>query len=460
MLTHLKGSDHLNEARDYIMAPFSRVHRHVFSGFLLGQIASAYALSIVGTALTDAQNILPLTSFWIGLIGAGTLIGLFFSAVVGRIADSIGRQKLFRTDMILFTVLSLLQFLTTNLIILLILRIGIGIAIAIDYTVGSAMLTEWFPTKLRAKYQSTLLIFWMIGFVAAYLVGTFLTGFGTNTWKIVICSSAVPSLIAAIYRLVVDLPESPSWLAQKDYPRAVTLVQKYLGTMYTIVKPQETTQQTVSFGQLFSKELWRHTVVGGMFYACQVFPFFGIGIFLPILLKQLNLGNQTVSGVLYNSLQIVGVIIGVIIFNRITRRAFLLSTFYIAAILLLIITFWTSAPGLITLSIFSIFAIVLSAALVLENPYPPELFATEIRASGVGAAITISRIGAAGGTFLLPIITQNFGVHVTLGICAISLLLGGVICQLWAPETAPQSKRIQNLDVATTPGVQNIKENL
>lgn len=427
--------------RSYVEATFSKIHFNVFSSFILGQIACAYALSIVGTALTDAQPYLNLNSFWIGFIGAGTLIGLFFSAVVGRIADDIGRSKLFKSDMILFTLLSIAQFFTSNLVILLLLRVGIGITIAIDYTVGSAMLTEWFPEKIRAKYQSTLLIFWMIGFVAAYFVGTFLTGFGATTWKLVMCSSVVPGIVAAVYRLVVPLPESPSWLARVDRNQALSLVHMYLGPEYTIPLEKKTVTEKVTFGQLFSKDLWRHTVVGGMFYGCQVFPFFGIGIFLPILLKQMNLGSASASGILYNTLQIVGVVIGVIIFNRISRRAFLLSTFYISAVLLLVITFWTTAPGGITLGIFSVFAVVLSAALVLENPYPPELFETKIRASGVGAAITISRIGAAGGTFLLPIITNQFGVHVTLGVCAVSLLIGGVVCQLWAPETSPKFQK-------------------
>lgn len=441
----------METSRPYAEAPFSKVHFNVFSSFIFGQIACAYALSIVGTALTDAQPYLNLNSFWIGFIGAGTLIGLFFSAVVGRIADAIGRSKLFKTDMILFTLLSIAQFFTSNLIIILLLRVGIGITIAIDYTVGSAMLTEWFPEKIRAKYQSTLLIFWMIGFVAAYFVGTFLTGFGAMTWKLVMCSSVVPGLIAAVYRLVVALPESPSWLVRFDRDGALALVHEHLGSEYTIPVAKKTQVKKVSFAQLFSKDLWRHTVVGGMFYGCQVFPFFGIGIFLPILLKQMNLGSASASGILYNSLQIVGVVIGVIIFNRISRRSFLLSTFYISAILLLIITFWTTAPAGLTLGIFSAFAVVLSAALVLENPYPPELFDTEIRASGVGAAITISRIGAAGGTFLLPIITNQFGVHVTLGVCAISLLIGGIVCQLWAPETSPKFMKQPDVSHGTLP---------
>ena len=44
-------------------------------------------------------------------------------------------------------------------------------------------------------------------------------------------------------------------------------------------------------------------------------------------------------------------------------------------------------------------------------------------------------IGGAGGTFLLPIVMENFGTVAALSGCVAALLLGGVVCQLWAPET-------------------------
>lgn len=61
-------------------------------------------------------------------------------------------------------------------------------------------------------------------------------------------------------------------------------------------------------------------------------------------------------------------------------------------------------------------------------------------APGVGD-IAISRFGAGGGTFLLPIVSEQFGIHMALWCCVITLLFGGIICHMWAPETSGRGKK-------------------
>ena len=89
----------------------------------------------------------------------------------------------------------------------------------------------------------------------------------------------------------------------------------------------------------------------------------------------------------------------------------------------------------VTVVSFCVYALSMSIAVVMENPYPPELFDTRVRGTGVGIVIAFSRIGAAAGTFLLPILVERIGVYGTLGVCLVILLIGGVVCQLFAPET-------------------------
>lgn len=63
-------------------------------------------------------------------------------------------------------------------------------------------------------------------------------------------------------------------------------------------------------------------MVGGIFYACQTFAFFGISIFLPILLTGMNIKNPQVSGNLYNISMLLGIFLGIFLFNHLSRRAF------------------------------------------------------------------------------------------------------------------------------------------
>lgn len=121
-------------------APIKKVHLKVLLAIILGQMACGYALGISGTALSEAQNYIHISDFWVGLIGAGSLLGLMRSAIMGRIADRIGRRKMLMIDMYAFSLFSLLQLLTINQLALFLIRFFIGLMIAIDYTVGNSLL--------------------------------------------------------------------------------------------------------------------------------------------------------------------------------------------------------------------------------------------------------------------------------------------------------------------------------
>ena len=427
--------------KSYKKAPLMPIHMRVFMAIILGQITCGYALGISGTALSSAARYIQINDLWTGLIGAGALIGLAGSIVIGRLSDKIGRRKLLMINMYILAGLTLLHLTTSNFLFTFIIRIGIGLMIAIDYTVGNALLTEWLPKGEDSKRQSHLLIYWTLGFIASYVVGTYLTGFGKHTWQIILATGAIPALITAIFRSIFRLPSSPSWLAsQGKIKTANKVLRKHMGRKWVIPKgflKRNKSNQNTSWGILFSKQYLRRTLVGGIFYACQAFSFFGISIFLPILLKGMGINDPKISGIIYNGGILVGVSFGILIFNRISRRMFLVSNFLVSAILIGILALFPLNSQL-QLLVFTIFAIVLSSGLVLDYPYPTELFDIKIRGTGVGTCITISRIGAAAGTFLLPILTHNGGANLAMLVCGGVLLFSFIVCLIWAPETSPK----------------------
>lgn len=427
--------------KSYKKAPLMPIHMRVFMAIILGQITCGYALGISGTALSSAARYIQINDLWTGLIGAGALIGLAGSIVIGRLSDKIGRRKLLMINMYILAGLTLLHLTTSNFLFTFIIRIGIGLMIAIDYTVGNALLTEWLPKGEDSKRQSHLLIYWTLGFIASYVVGTYLTRFGKHTWQIILATGAIPALITAIFRSIFRLPASPSWLAsQGKIKTANKVLRKHMGRKWVIPKgflKRNKSNQNTSWGILFSKQYLRRTLVGGIFYACQAFSFFGISIFLPILLKGMGINDPKISGIIYNGGILVGVSFGILIFNRISRRMFLVSNFLVSAILIGILALFPLNSQL-QLLVFTIFAIVLSSGLVLDYPYPTELFDIKIRGTGVGTCITISRIGAAAGTFLLPILTHNGGANLAMLVCGGVLLFSFIVCLIWAPETSPK----------------------
>lgn len=421
---------------NYKEAPFSEFHRLLFTCAFLGQIACGFALGIAGTAVTQAQGKLGLSTFWVGLLGAGTLIGLAGSLVVGNLSDKIGRSRLLLADMALFTVFSVLQFFTSSVGALMALRILIGLCIAVDYTVGSTIISEWFDPKTAPSYLSKFVIYWTFGYVASFFAGLVMSNLNTD-YHIIFASSAVPGAVAAIVRIVSGMPESPSWLASVGRAdEANKLISEKFGSEYKVIVEKKKEEKKASVAELFGPRYRRNTLVGGMFYACQVFPYFGVGIFLPILIAQLNMGDSNTSNIIYDVFCLAGAFAGTWLCERLSRRKFLTTTFFGAAIALFVMIIGQSISMMITLIAFAAYAMIMSIAVVMEWPYPPELFDDRVRGTGVGIVVAFSRIGAALGTFLLPILMERIGATGTLIVCAVILVVGGLVCQFFAPETS------------------------
>lgn len=77
----------------------------------------------------------------------------------------------------------------------------------------------------------------------------------------------------------------------------------------------------------------------------------------------------------------------------------------------------------------------------IQFVYPPEIFDTHVRATGIGFSAAFSRISAAGVTYLLPSLLQAFGFSATLIMMALFPLLGLLVTVAWAPETKGKALR-------------------
>ena len=102
------------------------------------------------------------------------------------------------------------------------------------------------------------------------------------------------------------------------------------------------------------------------------------------------------------------------------------TTLAVAAACLALVAVWPhSTPVIVVGFLFFIFLNAASSALTAV--YPLEVFPTSLRATGVGFATAMSRVGAAVGTFLLPMGLDRFGVEFVLLIGAGVLAVGGLV---------------------------------
>ena len=187
--------------------------------------------------------------------------------------------------------------------------------------------------------------------------------------------------------------------------------------------------------QLLSARWRRRTGVACAFFTCQVIPYFALGTFVSQVMSAMNVTSGYVGGLFYNLALLVGAVVGLVVIDRLPRRAFLIGSFGVTAVSLGVLSLCPQLPSWAMTVLFAVFAGVLSAASNLVYVYLPELFPTDLRASGIGLAIACSRTGSAFSTFLLPIIVEFWGVRSALNACVAVLAAGAIVCHRWAPET-------------------------
>ncbi|MER6528618.1 MFS transporter [Streptomyces sp. NPDC001508] len=414
----------------------SRIHYRIAVFTSGGMFCDGYILGIVSIALAVYAPQVGLDDIWSGLIGASALIGLFIGSLAfGPVIDRIGRQVMFLADLLLFIGCSLLHIVATEPWQLFAIRLVLGIAMGIDYAIAAPLLSEFLPRRQRGGILATLNAVWTVGFVAAFVTGYALRDLaGDGSWRWMLASSGVPAIAVLLMRL--GAPESPRWLTSCGRHReAREVLDKHFGTHVDVGEAPSAERSEGGFRLLFSRQLRTRTAFASIFWFCQVLPYFAIFTFSPTVLASVGLGNGFLGGLLLNVFQLVGGVVGVVLVARLPRRGFTTWSFVLMALCLLPLGLFASPWPVLIAACFSIYGAVISAAGNLCHVYPAELFPTHIRATGVGFAAAMSRVGAAAGTFLLPLSLAHLGTRPTMLLAVVVLALGAAASALWAPET-------------------------
>ncbi|AOT05452.1 MFS transporter [Arthrobacter sp. U41] len=413
-------------------AKWTRLHTLAAFCTLGGTALDGYILGVVGGSIgaaTDEMHFSPLSQ---GLVGASALIGIFIGGLVfGRAADRWGRRVVFRWNLVFFVVLSVLQLFTMNTWDLTAYRVLLGVAIGVEYAVGAALLSELVPRRTRGPLLASLQASWFLGFVGANFVAL---AWANTNWRLVLASSAVPALIIAIAR--IRLPESPRWLvSQGRRAEAQAIVDKHFpaGTTLPEVEPGGGAGR---FRELFNKEHWRRSAYSGIFWACQVGPLFAIFTFITPVLDDLGLPSGFERDFIMNMLQLGGAVIFIWILAASRRRSLAIWTFGVTFAALLVLGVFPDAPLAVLAIATGVYLFVAAGSANLEFVYPSEMFPTRLRSSGVGFAASMSRVGAALATYLLPVLIASVGINLSLLILALFPLIGFLASIAWAPETS------------------------
>lgn len=420
-------------------APLNSFHKKLAFYSSAAPFLDGYILSIIGVVMLQMSHALSLTSVQEGLIAASSLIGMFLGGFGGGVVtDKLGRKTLYLLVLVILSVFSLAQFWATSAWALIGLRLVLGMAIGADHPLATSLLAEFLPKKHRGSILASLVMMWFVGAAAAYICGELiLRTAGDDAWRYALASAVVPGVLFLMLR--AGTPESARWLLSKGRKsEADEVIKRVYGKQYSVWNlPEPTPEKHASAWSLFHSGYGKRIFFVSMFWSCAIIPQFAVYSFAPRILKEFGLtGDQASWGaVAITLIFIFGCLLAVKLINPMGRRGLLIHSFLWSGLALMLLGMYPNSAVMVTVLLFGAYALFIGGAQVLEYVYPNELFPTEIRGSAVGLATSLSRIGAAAGTYLVPMALDSIGIANTMYVAFGVSMVGLLVALFMAPET-------------------------
>ena len=126
----------------------TRRHKRFWLLAGLGILLDGFDFFIIGVVNPLLQEQYSLGSITLGLVSCAAIVGAIFGAgFLGPLADKIGRRKIFKYDLWLFTFFAIACAFAPNIGLLIVFRFMVGVAIGLDYPISASYLSEILPKK-------------------------------------------------------------------------------------------------------------------------------------------------------------------------------------------------------------------------------------------------------------------------------------------------------------------------
>lgn len=407
---------------------------------IFGLVWAADAMQVLAVGFTSASIA---ASFGISVPEALQIGTLFFlgmligASLFGRLADRFGRRRVLLITVACDAVFGLLSVFAPNLWILFALRFLTGVAVGGTLPVDYAMMAEFLPAKNRGRWLVILEGFWAVGTVAVALAAWVASLYApADAWRWIFAVTALPALIGIWLRLWV--PESPLYLLRQGKQQELTgVLNTILRTNGKAELPPDATIEIPPAPKnqgIFAPLLRRRTLSILLVWFLVSISYYGIFTWLPARLAQDGFGYVRGYGflVIVALAQIPGYALAAWGVEALGRKPTLISFLLLSAagcVLFLL----ASDPYLIGASILLMSFSLLGTWGALYA-FTPELFPTASRATGMGAAGAMARLGGLLAPSAMALVfAQSFAL--AIGLFAGLLFLGAIAAWFVDAET-------------------------
>jgi len=413
-------------------ASTSREHWKILITSGMGFFTDAYDLFIIGVVAAMIKTEWHITSSQKSLLSSLALLTSAIGAIAfGRIADRLGRKKIYGYEVLVLAVGALASAFAPGIWWLIGLRGVLGFGIGGDYPVSATIMGEYASKKNRGRMIALVFSMQAAGLIVGPLIaiGLLKTGISTDyAWRIMLALGAVPAL--SVFWLRRQIKETPRFLLAQMEDREA--------------KQRAAAEHRASGlrGVLANRRLLIWLIGASLAWLLFDFVYYGNTIASPVIVK-LVAPHASLVGVTGYTLAIFavaalpGYLIAAATIDHIGRK--LLQCLGFAAMAAAFLALWL-VPGATTtvLPFLLLFGATYFFAEFGPNTttfvYPVEIFPVRVRTSCYGIAAAAGKLGAFIGTYVLVALLPAIGLSRTSAIVAGVALLGLVVTLTMLPE--------------------------
>ena len=445
----------LGEALDE--APLSLFHLKAAFTAAMGFFTDAYDLFIIGVALVLIKEQWHLSAVQTSFLGGATLLATLVGALVfGRVADLVGRTRVYGLVAGLMAFGAFATALAPSYIWLVAFRFVLGIGIGGDYPVSAVMASEYANRQRRGLLVSLVFSSQAAGLIIGPVVALALLASGVNhevAWRLMLGLGALPAL--SVLYLRIKTPESPRYAAQVQgrESAARASMEKYTqGVVRAVAGAGGSGRTSLRTFLTDRKSLLLILGTAGSWFLLD-YVYYGNTISAPVILRGVAPGASLLQStawtlMLFALFAVPGYACAVLNVDRVGHRRLQWIGFLAMAVCFALIGF---IPGLTHVIVPFLLIYGISYFFTEFGPnvttflIPTEVFGVGERTTGHGIAAGVGKLGAFLGVFLFPVLSSALGLGGVLILCS-GVGVGGALLTLVLPEKSGLS-----LDAASPP---------
>jgi len=377
----------------------------------MGFFTDAYDLFVISVVAALLKSEWGLGAFQLSLVNSSATLASVIGAVVfGRVADVLGRRRIYGVEVLVLAAGAVASALSPSLWWLIAFRFILGLGIGGDYPVSATIMSEYAGKRSRGMLISLVFAMQAAGLVVGPILALIFLSSSLShdlVWRLLLALGAIPGL--AVFLLRRQIKETPRYqAAHADAPEGES--------------PDSAGGEGMlgGFRQLAANRRVLTWLIGAaVAWLLLDYAYYGNTVSSQLILSSLDPQQDVrrdtfLQLIIFVVAALPGYAVAAFTLDRLGRKFVQLLGFALMTVSFGVIAV---VPGVATAVVPFLIAYGVGYFFTEFGPntttfvYPAEIFPVDVRTTAHGLASAAGKLGAFVGTFALPLLLSAFGVQ-------------------------------------------------